>query len=74
MKAYVLIKFNPGADVAKATHALKEPGVESIDQILGIYDAIVTLQVKDMAQLSKLASQIRNCPGIQDSVTCPVMS
>lgn len=74
MKAYILMKFKPGADLAQATHALKEPGVERIDMIMGIYDAIVTVHADNLETLGKLATQVRNCPAIQDSVTCPVIS
>ncbi|MBI4596731.1 MAG: Lrp/AsnC ligand binding domain-containing protein [Candidatus Tectomicrobia bacterium] len=74
MKAYMFLKFKQGADLEQARHAIKEPGVESIDFIMGLHDAIATVQVPDMAALGKLATRIRNCPGLQDSITCPVIS
>ncbi len=74
MKAYLLIKFTPGVDLAEATHALKTPGIETIDLIIGVYDAIATVQVDDLAALGDLATGVRKCPAIQDSVTCPVIS
>jgi len=72
MKAYVLVRFDPEADLSKAAHAMKEPGVESMDYVLGEWDAIVRVDAEDMAGLSKLSAEIRKCPGIRDSVTCPV--
>ena len=74
MKAYMLIKIMPGQDLEELKHALKEPGIESIDIIMGNYDVIATVQADDRAALGKLATLVRNCPGIQDSVTCPVIS
>ena len=74
MKAYLLMKFKPGVDMDQARHALEHPQVETIDLIMGTYDAIATIQVSDLAELGKLSTQVRNCPAIQDSVTCPVIS
>lgn len=74
MKAYILIKFGPNADLDQAMHALKEPGVESLDLIMGAYDAIATIHADDLAALGRIATRIRHCPAIQDSMTCPVIS
>jgi len=73
MKAYMLVKFKSDADLDKAKHALEEPGVEGIDLIMGPYDAVVTVQVDDLAALGELATRVRRCPGIRESVTCPVL-
>jgi len=73
MKAYVLIKFDPKADLSKAYHALAEPGVETMDLVLGNWDAIACIVADDMVSLSRLSTKIRNCPGIRDSVTYPVV-
>ena len=74
MKAYMLIKIMPGQDLEELKHALKDPSIENIDLIMGNYDVIATVQAEDLAALGKLATLVRNCPGIQDSVTCPVIS
>ncbi len=73
MKAYVLVKFEPDADLSKANHALSEPGVEKMDLVLGNWDAIACIVADDMAALSKVAAKIRKCPGIKDSATYPVV-
>lgn len=72
MRAHVLVDFNPGADLAKAHHALNRPGVTAVDLVLGPHDAIVTVEAPDFAHLSQLAKQVRGCPGIRNTVTCPV--
>lgn len=74
MKAYLLLKLNPGVDLEQAAHALQEPGIERLDLVVGIYDAIATIQANDLAALGKLALRVRGCPAIRDSVTCPVVS
>jgi uncharacterized protein with GYD domain len=72
MRAYVLVRFNPDVDIAKAHHALDRPGVKSVDLVMGPYDAIVSIEAKDYAGLVAIAKQIRGCPGIRESMTCPV--
>jgi uncharacterized protein with GYD domain len=73
MKAYVLVKFDPQADLSKASHALMEPGVEKMDLVFGNWDAVAFVVADDMAALSRLSAKIRKCPGIIDSVTYPVI-
>lgn len=73
MKAYILVKFDPKADLSKASHAVSEPGVEKMDLVLGNWDAIVSVVADDMASLSRISAKIRSCPGISDSVTYPVV-
>ena len=72
MRAYVLIRFNPDVDLAQAKHALKRLQVTSVDLIMGPYHAVATIQANDYAELSAVAKQIRGCPGIRESMTCPV--
>lgn len=71
--AYVLVKFAPGADIAKAQHALQEPGVKSVEMIMGPWDFIVRCEAADLAALGEIAKAIRGCPGVHDSMTCPVI-
>lgn len=72
MHAYVLIRFNADANLANAHHALSRPGVESVELVLGPYDAVARIQADTFAGLSAIARQIRTCPGIRESLTCPV--
>ena len=73
MKAYILVKFASDADLTKVRHAVSQPGIKGLDLIMGPYDAVVSVQANDFAALGKLAQQIRSCPGIKTSITCPVI-
>lgn len=71
--AYVLVKLASTADVGKVTHALQEPGVMGIDMTLGPWDAFVRCEAEDLASLGRLAQRIRGCPGVADTLTCPLI-
>jgi len=73
MKAYVLVKFEPNADLSQAKHALGAPGILSLDLVMGPYDSITIIEGEDLKTLADLATKIRKCPGIAESVTCPVV-
>lgn len=73
MRAYILVHFAADADLSKARHALERPGIASVELVMGPYDAIVTCDVADLNELSRLAMMVRRCPGIRDSITCPVV-
>jgi len=73
LTAYILVKFVPTADLTKVSHALKEPGIEGIDMALGPWDAFVRCETEDFAALGRLAQQVRSCPGIADTLTCPII-
>lgn len=73
MRAYILVHFAADADVSKARHALSRPGITGLDLVMGPYDAIVTCDVADMAELSKLSLAVRGCPGVRASITCPAV-
>jgi hypothetical protein len=70
---YILVKFVPTADLSKASHALREPGIKGIDMVLGPWDAFVRCETEDFTALTQLAKQVRGCPGIADTLTCPVI-
>ena len=73
MRAYILVHFAANTDVSKARHALNRPGITGLDLVMGPYDAIVTCDVADMAELSKVSLAVRGCPGIRESMTCPAV-
>jgi len=73
MRAYILVHFAPDTDLSKARHALSRPGIAALDLVMGPYDAIVTCDVADMAELGKLSVMVRGCPGIRDTITCPTV-
>jgi len=54
-------------------HALKEPGIKGLDMTLGPWDAFVRCEAGDVAALGRLAQQVRGCPGVADTLTCPVI-
>ena len=73
MKAYLLVKFAPDADVSNAIHALKQPAVLGIDLVIGPYDAVVRVHADDYDGLAELTRRVRRCPGVRDTVTYPVI-
>lgn len=73
MRAYILVRFEHTVDLSKAHHALQRPGITSVDLVMGPYDAVVTCEAADYAALSEVAKTVRGCPGIRESMTCPVV-
>jgi hypothetical protein len=73
MKAYVLAKFESNADLSQAKHALGAPGVLSLDLVMGPYDSISLIEGEDLNALANLTKKIRACPGIAESITCPIV-
>ena len=73
MRAYLLVTFNPDADLTAVRHAMNQPGVDKLDLLLGPYDAVVSVSTADFAELTELARRVRACPGIRTSTTCPVI-
>jgi DNA-binding Lrp family transcriptional regulator len=71
--AYILVKLAPDADMSKVSHALQEPGVKALDMTLGPWDAFVRCEAEDIAALGRLAQQVRGCPGVSDTLTCPII-
>ncbi len=73
ISAYILVKLAPDADISKVAHALQEPGVKGLDMTLGPWDAFVRCEAEDIAALGRLAQQVRGCPGVIDTLTCPII-
>jgi hypothetical protein len=73
ISAYILVKIAPTADLAKVSHALQEPGIKGIDMVLGPWDAFVRCQAEDVAAVGRLAQQVRSCPGVADTLACPII-
>ncbi len=70
LTAYLLVKVEGGSNIEKIDHVRKRPEVRDLTLVLGPYDAIVRCEVEDMNGLSKLAREVRACPGVSESVTC----
>lgn len=73
MRAFILVRFRPDTDLSQVHHAVRQPGVKSVDLVMGPFDAIVTCEAADFDGLATVSKAVRGCPGIRDSVTCPVV-
>jgi hypothetical protein len=73
ISAYILVKLTPTADLTKVPHALQEPGIKGLDMVLGPWDAFLRCEAESVAALGRLAQQVRSCPGIADTLTCPII-
>jgi hypothetical protein len=73
-RAYVLVHFALNTDLSQIHQALTRPDITAVDLVMGPDDAIVSCETADYEQLATLSKQIRGCPGIRDSITCPVAS
>lgn len=73
VSAYILVKLAANADITKVSHALTEPGIKGIDMVLGPWDAFVRCEAADTAALGSLAQRVRACPGVADTLTCPII-
>ncbi len=77
MKAYILITTKPGTseEVVRYLKAASEvKGVVSADSVFGRYDAIITIETKDLNELSKVVYEvIEKIPNIQRTETCIVL-
>jgi DNA-binding Lrp family transcriptional regulator len=77
VKAYVLVSTKPGTseDVTaylKAAKGLR--GVVAADSVFGRYDAIITVEVRDLAELSQLIYKvIEKIPNVVRTETCIVL-
>ena len=74
VKAYVLIKSEPGQQGDIYTKVLKLKGVRNANTIIGPYDLIVFVESIDLANLGKMiVSKVQNLKGVKDTVTCVVI-
>lgn len=73
-RAYLLIRFEPQADLAKMKHAVQQPGIDLVDLVAGPYDAVASVNTPSAEDLAALAMRVRRCPGVRDSLTCPVFA
>ncbi|MCS6770240.1 MAG: Lrp/AsnC ligand binding domain-containing protein [Candidatus Caldarchaeum sp.] len=77
VKAYVLVSTKPGTS-EEVTNYLREArnvkGVVSADSVFGRYDAIITVEVSDLPQLSQLIYKvIEKIPNVVKTETCIVL-
>lgn len=74
VKAYILIKSEPGQQGDIYTKVLKLKGVKSANTVIGPYDLIVLVESEDLDNLGKMViSKIQNLKGIRDTISCVVI-
>lgn len=77
VKAYVLVSTKPGTSeevtaYLKAAKGLS--GVVAADSVFGRYDAIITVEVRDLEELSQLIYRvIEKIPNVIRTETCIVL-
>ncbi|MEM2237772.1 MAG: Lrp/AsnC ligand binding domain-containing protein [Candidatus Caldarchaeum sp.] len=77
VKAYVLVSTKPGTSeevTAYLREARSVQGVVAADSVFGRYDAIITVEVSDLAELSRLIYKvIEKIPNVVRTETCIVL-
>ena len=69
-RAHVLVRLIPGLEASAAEQIRIIPGVADIIMVFGRWDAIVWVEAKSLAALSRLViSQIRGIQGVQATET-----
>ena len=71
MKAYVLIKIQPG-NIQEVVRRLRETAqVLEANMTFGPYDAVAVVEAPDLGRLGTLiASSIQPMPGVEQTLTC----
>lgn len=71
MKAYVLIKIQPG-NIQEVIRRLRETAqVLEANMTFGPYDAVAVVESPDLGRLGTLiASSIQPMPGVEQTLTC----
>ncbi len=71
MKAYVMINIRTGEIRDVVQHLQRVDGVQEASMTLGPYDAVATINAKDIQHLGNiLASHIQPIPGVLETLTC----
>lgn len=69
-KAHVLVRLVPGLEVSAVGQIRAIPGVADIIMVFGRWDAIIQVEAKSLAALSRLViNQIRGIQGVQATET-----
>ncbi len=74
MKAYMFINAMRGQSLALAKAIRSVPGVQGADAITGDYDILVSVQARDMGDLSTIMSGVQKIEGILKTTTCMVLA
>jgi DNA-binding Lrp family transcriptional regulator len=71
MKAYVLTKIRTGEIGETLRQLLAVKGVAHADMTFGPYDAVITVEARDLNALGRLiAWDIQTIPGVAETLTC----
>ena len=69
-KAHVLVRLVPGLEASAVGQIRAVPGVADIIMVFGRWDAIIQVEAKSLAALSRLViNQIRGIQGVQATET-----
>lgn len=73
MRAYVLVKIEPGADVESLLNSIKQiEGVKSAAAVFGPYDIVVEAEAPDRSALNALIQKILDIKGVAETTTLVV--
>ncbi len=74
LKAYVLANVDPGVGYEVAKAISKIEGVKSAENVTGLYEMVIVVEVNDPATLGQvLISKIETTKGIKKTHTCVVI-
>ena len=69
-KAHVLVRLVPGLEASAVGQIRAIPGVADLIMVFGRWDAIIQVEAKSLAALSRLViNQIRGIQGVQATET-----
>lgn len=69
MRAYVLITIEAGRGT-DVQNALREAGIEQVDQVAGTYDVVAVIESEDPKRIGELViSKIQRTEGVVSTVT-----
>jgi DNA-binding Lrp family transcriptional regulator len=71
MRAYILMKIHTG-EIGEALAQMRQvPGVVQADMTFGPYDAVATVEARDLASLGNVVAwQLQTIPGVAETLTC----
>ena len=70
LKAYILIKIEPGKDriICNKLNEIEE--VKAIARTYGLYDALITVEVESHGELDEfIFNKLRTIPGVKETMT-----
>ena len=74
MKAYMFINVAHGQALALTESIRRVRGVEDADALTGEFDAVATLQARDMGELRASMTDLQRIEGVLNTTTCIVLT